>query len=109
MRICAGVFPYAFFLRLTKNKIRTRYAYFSGIYKEILLRCDVTRFLSVVVMILAFETFNWGWIPPKVKLLFLHKRNRLFFAIIFGIFFFDIFTKFLKLGLKYLINGRFSL
>ena len=53
------------FLRLTKNKIRTQYAYFSGIYKEIFLRCDVTRFLSVVVMILAFEIFNRGSIPIK--------------------------------------------
>ena len=33
------------FLRLTKNKIRTRNAYFSGINKEIYLWCDVTRFL----------------------------------------------------------------
>ena len=32
MRIFACIF-----LRLTKNKIRTRYAYFSGIYKEIFL------------------------------------------------------------------------
>ena len=61
MRISACVF-----LRLTKNKIRTQYAYFSGIYKEIFLRCDVTRFLSVVVMILSFETFNLGSIPTKI-------------------------------------------
>ena len=67
MRIYACVFPHAFFLRLTKNKIRTRYAYFSGIYKEIFLRCDVTRLLNVVVMILAFETFNLGSVLTKIK------------------------------------------
>ena len=54
------------FLRLTKNKTRTRYAYFSGIYKEIFLRCDVTRLLSVVVMLLAFETFNVGSVLTKI-------------------------------------------
>ena len=67
MRICASVFPHAFFLRLTKNKIRTRYAYFSGIYKENFLRCDVTRLLSVMVMVLAFETFNLGSVLTKIK------------------------------------------
>ena len=54
------------FLRLTKNKIRTWYEYFSGIYKEIFLRCDVTRLLSVVVMVLAFETFNLGSVLTKI-------------------------------------------
>ena len=38
--VYACLFPYAFFLRLTKNKKRTRYAYFSGIYKEFF--CGVT-------------------------------------------------------------------
>ena len=50
----------SFILRLTKNKIRTHYAYFSGIYKEIFLRCDVTRLLCVIVMVLTVETFNAG-------------------------------------------------
>ena len=58
MRIYACVFPHAFFLRLTKNKIRTRYAHFSGIYKE--------RLVSVVVMLLAFETFNLGSVLTKI-------------------------------------------
>ena len=70
MRIFACVF-----LRLTKNKIRTGYAYFSGIYKENFLRCDVTRLLSVVVMVLAFETFNVGLVLTKIETFFLHKRN----------------------------------
>ena len=59
-------FGMRFFLHLTKNKIRTRYAYFSSIYKEIFLRCDVTRLLSVVVMILAFETFNLDSVLTKI-------------------------------------------
>ena len=67
MRICACVFPHAIFFRLTKNKIRTRYAYFSGIYKEIFLRCDVTKLLSVMVMVLAFKTFNLGSVLTKIK------------------------------------------
>ena len=54
-------FSRAFFWRLTKNKIRTRYAYFSGIYKETFLRCDTTRILSI-----AIETFNPGSIPTKI-------------------------------------------
>ena len=62
MRISACVF-----LRLAKNKIRTRYAYFSGFYKDIFLRCDVTRLLSVVVMILVFETFNLSSVLTKIK------------------------------------------
>ena len=55
------------FLRLAKNKIRIRYAYFSGFYKEIFLRCDVTRLLGVVVMILVFETCNLSSILTKIK------------------------------------------
>ena len=62
MRISACVF-----LRLAKNKIRTRYAYFSGFYKEIFLRYDVTRLLSVVVMILVFETLNMSSVLTKIK------------------------------------------
>ena len=58
MRISAWVYTLAFFLRLAKNKIRTRHAYFSGIYKESCLRCDVTRLHSVMIVVLAFETFN---------------------------------------------------
>ena len=54
-RICVST---CVFLRLTKNKMRTRYAYFSGIYKEIFL-------LSVVVMVLVFETFNLGLVLTK--------------------------------------------
>ena len=53
------------FLRLAKNKIRTRYAYFSGFYKEIFLRCDVTRLLSVVVLV--FETLNLSSVLTKIK------------------------------------------
>ena len=66
MRIYACVFPHAFFLRLTKNKIGTRYAYFSGIYKEIFLRYDGTRLFSVVVMILVSETFDPGSVVTKI-------------------------------------------
>ena len=55
------------FLRLAKNKIRIRYAYFSGFYKEIFLRCDVTRLLGVVVMMLVFETLNLSSILTKIK------------------------------------------
>ena len=34
------------------------YVYFSGIFEESFVRCDVTRLLGVAVMLLAFETFN---------------------------------------------------
>ena len=34
------VITHAYFLRLAKNKIRTRYAYFSDIYKKVV--CGVT-------------------------------------------------------------------
>ena len=67
MRMYASVYPHAFFLHLAKTKIRTRYAYFSGIYLEIFLRCDVTRVLSVVVILLAFETFNLGSVFTKLE------------------------------------------
>ena len=60
------VYTHAYFLRSTKNKIRIWYAYFSGIYTEIFLRCDVTRLLGVVVMVLAFETFNLGSFLTKI-------------------------------------------
>ena len=85
MRIYACLFPNAFFLRLTKNKIRTRYAYFSSIYKEIFLKCDVTRLISIVVMVLAFETFNLGSVLTKFYT-FLHIRNRLFLQLFLGSF-----------------------
>ena len=88
MRISACVF-----LRLTKNKIRTQYAYFSGIYKEIFLLCDVIRLLSVIGMVLAFETFNEGSFSPKSKLLCLHKRNRLFLQSFFSDLLFRYFYK----------------
>ena len=78
MRISACVYTHTFFLRLAKNKIRTRHAYFSGIYKEIFLRCDVTRLLNVVIMILAFETFNAGSVLTKIKTFFLQTRYRNF-------------------------------
>ena len=45
----------------------TRYTYFSGIYKEIFLRCDVTGLLSVVVMLLAYKTFNLASVLTKIK------------------------------------------
>ena len=47
-----------FFLRLAKNKIRTRHAYFSGIYKETFLGCNVTKLLNVVVTLLVFATIK---------------------------------------------------
>ena len=68
MCMYACVFPHAFFLRLTKNKLRIRYAYFSDIYKEIFLQCDVTRLVSVVVMVLAFETFNVGLVLTNIQI-----------------------------------------
>ena len=71
MRISACVYTHAFFLRLTKNKIRTWHAHFSGHYKENLLRCDVTRLLSVVVMVLAFKTFNVGSVLTKINTFFI--------------------------------------
>ena len=84
MRI--AVYTHAFFLRLTKNKIRTRHAYFSGIYKEIFLRCDVTRLLSEIVRLLAFETFNAGSVLTKIKTLFLRKPNKNFMQSLLGSF-----------------------
>ena len=75
MRISACVF-----LRLAKNKIRTRYAYFSGFYNKIILRYAVIRLLSVVIMILVFETLNLNSVLTKAKLLFLHKCKRFFFS-----------------------------
>ena len=53
------------FLRLTKKKIRTRYAYFSAIYKERFLRYEVLRLRSVVVMGLVCETINVGSVLTK--------------------------------------------
>ena len=67
MRISACVYTHAFFLRLAKNKIRTRHAYFLGIYKDIFLQCDVTRLLSLVVMVVVFETFHAGSVLTKIK------------------------------------------
>ena len=63
MRISACVF-----LRLAKNKIRTLYAYFSGFYKLIFLRWYGTRLLSVVVMILVFETLNLSSVLTEIKI-----------------------------------------
>ena len=61
MRISA-----CFFLRLTKNKIRTWYAHFQAFIKKVFCGGDVTRLLSVVVMVLAFETFNVGSVLAKI-------------------------------------------
>ena len=86
MRISATVF-----LRLTKNKTRTRYAYFSGIYKGIyciaLARVCLVQWLWYLSM-----TLSTCVRFPTKSTFFLHKRNRLFFAIIFEIFCFDVFT-----------------
>ena len=81
MRISACVF-----LRLAKNKIRTRYAYFSGFYKEIFLRCDVTRLLSVVVMILVFETLNLSSVLTKIKTFIFAQTEEIFFQSFLGCF-----------------------
>ena len=57
----------------------TEHAYFSGIYKEIFLPCDVTRLLDVVVLLLAFEPFNLGsGSHQNQNFSFLHKRNKLY-------------------------------
>ena len=77
------------------------------ILKEIFVRCDVTRLLSVVVMLLAFEPFNLDSVHIKIKPFYFYTKVKHFFTINFGIFCLEIFTKFLKLGLKYLINRRF--
>ena len=70
MRISACIYTHAFFLRLSKNKILTRHAYFSGIYKEIFLRRVVTNVRSVVVMLLDFETVNMVRFSPKSIIFF---------------------------------------
>ena len=70
--------------------------------------CDVTRLLSVVIMLLAFKAFNLSSVLNKIKTLNFYTNVINFFEINFGIYCLKIFTKFLKVGLKYLINRRFS-
>ena len=99
------------FLRPAKNKTRTQYAYFSGIYKKICLRCDVTRLLSVVVILLAFETFNVGSDLTKLKTFCFYRNVVNFFC---NHFCDPLFGRFYKVSktrskvLAYLINRRFS-
>ena len=40
---------------------------FQASIKKFFLRCNVTRLLSVVVMILVFETFNLRSVLTKIK------------------------------------------
>ena len=70
---------------------------------------DVTRLLSVVVMLLAFETFRTDTVLTKIKTFYFYTNVVNFFEINFGIFCLEIFTKISNtIGLKYLINRRYS-
>ena len=110
---CAGLFyimlytEHAYFLCEAKYKIRTRYSNFSGIYKENFLRCDVTRFFGVVVRLLVFKKFNLDSILTKIKILNFCTNVVNFFCNQFLICCLEIFTKFLKVGLRYLNNRSF--
>ena len=56
-----------------------------------------------MVMLLAFNTFNLGSVLTKIKNFYFYTNVINLFAINFGIFCLKIITKFLKLGLKYLL------
>ena len=73
------------------------------------LRCDVTRLHSVVVMLLTFETFNMGSVLTKLNFFCFYTNVVNFFAIIFVILCLEDFTKFLKLGLKFLSTFKLFL
>ena len=94
MRISACVF-----FTPAKNKIWTRYEYFTGIYKK-KLQCDVTRLLSVVVMLLAFETFNVGSALSKIKTFCLYTNVINFFCNHFCDLLLGNFCKVFKTGPK---------
>ena len=67
------------------------------------LRCDLARLISVVVIYLTFKTFNVGLVLTKLNTFCFYTNVVNFFAIIFVILCLEDFTKFLKLGLKYLL------
>ena len=64
---------------------------FLAIFKEIFLRCDVTRLLGVMVMLLAFKTFNLASVFTKINALNLYASAVNFFAINFGIYCLEIY------------------
>ena len=103
MRISACVF---FTQRI---KYRQGMRIFQAFVNNFFLRCGVTRLLKVVLVLLAFKNFNLGSVLTKIKTFYFYTRVINFFCNQFwDLFFLEVFTKLLKLGLKYLINGRFS-
>ena len=80
------VYTHAFFFTLDKEWIRTRYAYFLGIYKDIYLECDVTRLVSVVIMLLANKTLNVGSVLAKSKFFFYTNIIDFFLQLFLGSF-----------------------
>ena len=67
MRIYACVYLHAFFYAWQRIKYEHGMSIFSGFQKQVFLRCDVTRLLSLVVMILVFEAFNLSSVLTKIK------------------------------------------
>ena len=67
MRISACVYSHAYFLRYAKNKYGHGHGMQAFTYNKIFLLFDVTRLLSVVVMLLAVEAFNLRSVFTKIK------------------------------------------
>ena len=112
MRVSACVSQCAFILYATQRiKYGPNMRIFQGFIKNFFGKAtlELRRLLRGVVMLLAMITFNLGSVLTKFKTLYLYTNVTNFFAINFGFYCFEIFTKFLKLGLKYLINRRFFL
>ena len=59
---------------------------FQAFIKKFFFAVDVTRLLSVVVMLLVFESSNAGSVLTKTKSSFLRKRNRNFLQSFLGSF-----------------------
>ena len=47
---------------------------FQAFVENFFLQCDVTRLLSVVVMLLAFKTFNVGSVLTKIKTFYFYTN-----------------------------------
>ena len=74
MRISACVYTHAFFYAWQRIKYGHGMRIFQAFIKKFFLRCDVTRLLSVVVMVLAFETFNVDSVLTKIKTFFFYAK-----------------------------------